>query len=93
MARHHDPLFLSLTRPALVWGVTYTFVVLNLMVTGMVFVWTGSFVALAVGGPVHGLGYVACLREPRRFELWWVKLRYALPAPTRFFWGGNSYRP
>ena len=43
--------------------------------------------------PVHIVGYVACLRDPRRFDLWWVRLRYTLPTPTRFFWGGNSYRP
>ena len=93
MARHQDILFLALTRPAMVWGVTYSFLVLNLVATGMIFVWTGSFAALVIGGPAHVVGYVACLREPRRFDLWWVKLRYTLPVPTRYFWGGNSYRP
>ena len=93
MACQRDPLFLALTRPAMVWGVTYSFLVVNLVVTGMVFVWTSSFLTFLVGVPVHLLGSVACLREPRRFDLWWVRLRYTLPTPTRFFWGGNSYRP
>ncbi len=93
MARQQDHLFLALTRPAMVWGVTYNYVIINMVVTGMVFVWTGSFLALAAGIPVHGVGYIACLREPRRFDLWFVRLRLCLPAPTRFFWGGNSYRP
>lgn len=93
MAQRQDTLFLALTRPAMVWGVTYSFVVLNLVATGMVFVWTGSFWTILLGGPVHLVGYLACLREPRRFDLWWVKLRHALPTPTRFYWGANSYRP
>ena len=91
--RRHDPLFLALTRPTMVWGVTYAFVVTNLVLTGIVFVWSGSFLAVLIGGPVHVAGYLACLREPRQFDLWWVRLRHALPTPTRFFWGGNSYPP
>jgi type IV secretion system protein VirB3 len=93
MERQRDMLFLALTRPAMVWGVTYSFLVVNLIATGMLFVWTGSFLTILIGVPVHILGYVACLREPRRFDLWWVRLRYTLPTQTRFFWGGNSYRP
>lgn len=93
MERQRDMLFLALTRPAMVWGVTYSFLVVNLIATGMLFVWTGSFLTILIGLPVHILGYVACLREPRRFDLWWVRLRYTLPTQTRFFWGGNSYRP
>ena len=93
MARQQDMLFLALTRPAMVWGVTYSFLVINLVLTGMVFVWTGSFLALLAGVPVHVVGYIACLREPRRFDLWYVRLRHALPTSTRFFWGANSYRP
>lgn len=93
MAHQRDPLFLALTRPAMVGGVTYSFLVINLLATAILFVWTSSFGALLIGVPVHILGYVACLREPRRFDLWWVRLRYTLPTPTRFFWGGNSYRP
>ena len=93
MERQRDMLFLALTRPAMVWGVTYSFLVINLIATGMLFVWTGSFLTILIGVPVHILGYVACLREPRRFDLWWVRLRYTLPTQTRFFWGGNSYRP
>lgn len=93
MERQRDMLFLALTRPAMVWGVTYNFLVVNLIATGMLFVWTGSFLTILIGVPVHILGYVACLREPRRFDLWWVRLRYTLPTQTRFFWGGNSYRP
>ena len=93
MERHRDMLFLALTRPAMVWGVTYSYLVVNLMVTGILFVWTGSFLTILIGVPVHILGYVACLREARRFDLWWVRLRYTLPTQTRFFLGGQFVPP
>ena len=91
--QHHDILFLALTRPAMVLGVTYTFLVVNVLATGLVFIWSRSLWALLLAAPMHLVGYVACVRDPRRFDVWFVRLRYALPAQTRFFWGANSYRP
>ena len=97
MSREQDPaqdiLFLALTRPAMVWGVTYIFLVLNVLVTGLAFIWTRTFMALLIAGPVHIVGYLVCLNDPHRFNLWYVRLRYAPPLRTRFFWGANSYRP
>ena len=88
-----DILFLGLTRPVMVFGVTYTFLVVNLLVVGLVFIWSGNLWALLLAAPIHLAGYVTLLRDPRRFDVWFVRLRYALPAQTRFFWGANSYRP
>ena len=91
--RQPDILFLGLTRPPMVFGVTYTFLVVNVLMTGLVFIWSGNLWAILLAAPIHLVGYVACLRDPRRFDVWFVRLRYALPAQTRFFWGANSYRP
>ena len=93
MSRQQDILFLGLTRPAMVFGVTYSFLVVNVMGTGLVFIWSANLWALLLGVPIHVVGYVSCLRDPRRFDLWYVWLRYTLPTQTRFFWGANSYRP
>ena len=88
-----DILFLALTRPPMVFGVTYTFLVVNVLLTGLVFIWSGSLWALLLSAPIHLTGYVSCIRDPRRFDVWRVKLRAAPPAQTRLFWGANSYRP
>ena len=93
MSRQQDILFLGLTRPAMVFGVTYSFLVVNVLSTGLMFIWSGNLWMILVGAPIHVVGYVACLRDPRRFDLWYVWLRYTLPAQNRFFWGANSYRP
>jgi len=91
--RQPDLLFLGLTRPVMVFGVTYTFCVVNLLLVGLVFIWSGNLWMIALAAPIHLAGYVSCLRDPRRFDVWYVRLRYALPTQTRLFWGANSYRP
>jgi len=64
------PVFRALTRPQMFGGVTYSFFVINAALTTEVFLITRSFLALPVALLVHGAGYVACLREPRIFDLW-----------------------
>ena len=86
-----DPLFLGLTRPALVWGVPQPLFVLNGMVSMIVFLLSNSFMPLLVGAPmIHALAYLACIKEVRIFDLWRVKARF-LRCRNRRYWGANSY--
>ena len=88
-----DPLFLGLTRPAMVWGVPQPFFVINGMVSMIAFLMTNSFYPLLVGAPfVHGLGYLVCLKEVRTFDLWLTRARF-LRCLNRRYWGANSYDP
>jgi type IV secretion system protein VirB3 len=88
-----EPLFTALTRPQMFGGVTYTFFILNALVTMELFLVTRSFWVLPVALVIHAAGTVACLREPRIFDLWLLRARRA--RPTRGFaqWRCNSYRP
>ena len=88
-----DPLFLGLTRPTMVRGVTYTFFFTNMMLTMMVFVGTGSLLTLLVGVPVHLAGYALYLKDPRLFDIWWVRLTKASRVHNYAYWGTNSYSP
>jgi type IV secretion system protein VirB3 len=88
-----DPVFAALTRPQLIGGVTYSFMVLNLFVTLEAFLILRSFWVLAIPPVLHGVGYVGCLREPRFFDLWITKLRTCPRVKNFGFWRGNSYRP
>ena len=88
-----DPVFAALTRPQMIGGVTYTYAILNLIVTGEVFLLTRSFWALALAAVLHAVGYVGSLREPRFFDLWITRLRTCPRVKNFAFWGGNSYRP
>ncbi|MFC1659510.1 VirB3 family type IV secretion system protein [Pseudomonadota bacterium] len=71
-----DPLFLGLTRPSMLFGVTYTYAAINGLVALMAFIVTENFLYLLVMLPVlHAVAYLICLKEPLTIEL--VKMRYS----------------
>ena len=87
------PVFRALTRPQMFAGVTYSFFILNAAVTTEAFLITRSFLALIVAVVVHGAGYLACLREPRIFDLWLTKVSRCPRVRNWKRWGCNSYAP
>jgi type IV secretion system protein VirB3 len=88
-----DPIFSALARPQMIGGVTYSFAVFNLIATLEIFLITRSFWAFAFALVVHGIGYVGCVREPRFFDLWIIKLSRCPRVKTFWFWQANVYRP
>ena len=50
-------------------------------------------VALPVALAVHVIGYFACLREPRIFDLWITKVSRCPRTRNWKRWGCNSYAP
>jgi type IV secretion system protein VirB3 len=77
----------------MIGGVTYTYAILNLIVTGELFLITKSFWVLGVALVIHAIGYAGSIREPRFFDIWVTRLR-SCPRVRNFgFWGGNSYAP
>lgn len=91
-----DPLFVGLTRPTMIWGVTYSAMLLNLMLTMETFIVTKNLIWLLAFLPLHGSFYLVCMYEPRFFDLLqlWCRLRLpALLAGNLRFWRANSYSP
>ena len=88
-----DMVFGALTRPQMFAGVTYSFFVLNGVVTAEMFLITKSFWALLAAVAIHAIGYVACLREPRIFDLWLTKVSRCPRVRNWAVWRCNSYRP
>src|SRR3569833_3463675 len=68
------PVHRALTRPQMFAGVTYNFFIINIAVTTELFLITGSFLALPAALLFLAVGYLACLREPRVFDLWITKV-------------------
>jgi type IV secretion system protein VirB3 len=87
------PVFRALTQPQMFAGVTYSFFVINGVVTTEAFLVTRSFWALGVALLVHGVGYVACLREPRVFDLWLTRVSRCPRIKNWRLWRCNSYAP
>jgi type IV secretion system protein VirB3 len=90
---HQAPVFRALTRPQMFGGVTYSYFIINAALTTEAFLITRSFLALPLALLVHAAGYLACLREPRVFDLWLTKVSRCPRVPNWPRWGCNSYAP
>ena len=88
-----DPIFTALTRPQMLGGVTYSYAVLNLIVTVEAFLVSRSFWALGIAVLLHVAGYVGCAREPRFFDLWIARASRCPRVRNHGFWRANSYAP
>ena len=88
-----EPVFTALTRPQMFAGVTYNFFIINALVTMELFLVTKSFWMVLVALLLHGFGTVACLGEPRVFDLWLLRARRAGRLPGFAAWRCNSYAP
>jgi len=88
-----DVVFGALTRPQMFAGVTYSYFVVNAVVTAELFLITKSFWALLAAVVLHVVGYVGCLKEPRIFDLWLTRISRCPRAGNWRVWRCNSYRP
>ncbi len=90
---NRSTVFVALTRPQMFAGVTYSFFVLNAVLAAELFLIFKSFWAIAVAGLIHLVGVLACLREPRFFDLWIAQVSRCPRVKNYRLWGCNSYRP
>ena len=88
-----DPLFLGVTRPAMAFGVTYSALLANAIVTVELFLLTRNLLWLLVCVPVHGVFWLLCLSEPRFFDLGLLWGRTRGPGLLRNgrYWRANGY--
>ena len=87
------PVLNALTQPQMLLGVTYSYFIINGVVTTEAFLITHSLWSLLIAVIVHCVGYLACLREPRIFDLWLIKVSKCPRVPNWRLWRCNSYRP
>ncbi|MCC8368835.1 type IV secretion system protein VirB3 [Rickettsia endosymbiont of Polydrusus tereticollis] len=86
-----DPLFVGLTRPAMIFGVSIKFAALNMITSMTLFIWNNGIAVLFVAGALHLIGYIICFKEPRFIELYLNKLSRTSQCPNKFYYGANSY--
>ena len=90
---NRSTLFVALARPQMFAGVTYTYFIFNAVISAEIFLIFKSFWAIAVAAIVHLAGMLACLREPRFFDLWIARVSRCPRIKNYRLWGCNSYRP
>jgi type IV secretion system protein VirB3 len=88
-----DIVFGALTRPQMFAGVTYSYFVVNAVVTAECFLLTKSLWVLLLSVLLHVAGYLACLKEPRIFDLWLTRISRAPRVRNWAVWRCNSYLP
>jgi type IV secretion system protein VirB3 len=88
-----DVVFGALTRPQMFAGVTYNYFVLNGVITAELFLLLKSFLILLIALAIHVAGVMACLRDPRIFDLWITRITRCPRVNNWSIWGCNSYRP
>jgi type IV secretion system protein VirB3 len=90
-----DPLFIGATRPSMLWGVTYSAVMLNAMCIMEFFLLTKNLLILLLAAPIHGVCMLLCARDARFFDLVLLWGRTRLPAflANLRFWKASSYSP
>lgn len=88
-----DTVFIALARPQMFAGVTYSFFIINAVVTTELFLILKSAWVLLAAIAIHGAGYLACLRDQNIFDLWLVKASRCPRIPNYRLWRCNSYQP
>jgi type IV secretion system protein VirB3 len=90
LVRH--PVHRALTRPQMFAGVTLNyFIIVWLFVSSELFLITKSLWIIPVPIVLHAIGYFACLREPRVFDLWLTKVSKCPRVRNWKRWNCNSY--
>lgn len=88
-----DTVFVALTRPQMFAGVTYTWFVANAVIATELFLIFRSAWVILLALVVHGVGVLACLREPRFMDLWLTRVGRCPRVRNHAIWRCNSYRP
>ena len=88
-----DRLFVALARPQMFAGVTYSFFVINMVMSAELFLIFRSIWVIVPALLIHGLGVLLCLSEPRMIDLWLTRARLCGRVRNHALWRCNSYRP
>lgn len=85
-------LFVGLTRPAMMFGVTMDYLGISIMLALCGFILFSSPLYLLIYLPLHVVGVIACAIDHNIFRLIFKKLE-CLNVPNKRIWGCQSYEP
>lgn len=93
-----DTLYVALTRPPMIFGVTDVYAVFFMVVEVCVFVGVGGgkgiIYTLVLAPALYSFGFLMCLIDPRIFDIYMVKLaKFSGADKLRSYWGGTSLDP
>ena len=87
-----DALFLGLTRPALIAGVTFAYFAVEGLVSILIFIFTSEFKIFLIAAVAHIAGVMLCKKEPLAIDLLLTKMQKTPATLNKSFHGGlQSY--
>jgi type IV secretion system protein VirB3 len=88
-----DGLVVGMTRPLLLWGVTYSYFVIEGMATTVLFLMGNNLVYLLIIVPLHLLGVLLCKWDARFFDILFRIAQQVPPVRNRPRHRCNLYLP
>ncbi len=88
-----NSLFVGLTRPPMLFGVSYMFALLNAFICMIAYIATTQFRYLGAIFPIHLIGFILCSKEPLILELFLIKGQKCSHCKNRLYYHANSYDP
>lgn len=88
-----DPLFVGLTRPTMLFGVSFKFFFLNFFFSIVFYINSPGLKVVFVAVLLHLVGYVICFKEPLFLELYLKRAEKCTKCLNKNFHGANSYDP
>jgi type IV secretion system protein VirB3 len=87
-----DPLFVGLTRPTMIFGVSFKMFFLNFFIAMFFYIQVPGLKVVFLGLILHVVSYILCFQEPLFLELYMMKWSNFLKCKNKaFFNGANSY--
>ena len=86
-----DPLFVGLTRPTMIFGVSVQYAMLNMMVSVTIFIQKSSIYIVFIAAMIHLIGYLLCFKEPRFMEIYANYAGKCNQCSNKSHYGANSY--
>jgi len=90
---NEDPLFLALTRPAMIWGIPMEAFALSCAIGGIVMIAADSILYLLLAPPLLLLSRLIAERDQNAFRILFKWLDTSGRCRNRGFWGGTSCSP
>jgi type IV secretion system protein VirB3 len=87
-----SPVFVGLTRPPMLLGVTMDYLGITIMIALCGFILLSNPLYLLIDIPLHVMGVIACAIDHNIFRLLFKKLD-CLNVPNKRIWGCQSYAP
>jgi type IV secretion system protein VirB3 len=88
-----DVLFAGATRPAMIFGASFDFAIINVFTAAMALIATGNPLYMLMALPIHAIGFIVCLNDPQFFSVMKCWIILISTCPNRWFWGKSTYNP